>query len=114
MKKTLILLLLLVSGVAYAGYYFVPQKMPTFIKPERRACSRIAQLCGASAEAECMDHFTQIRDVVGAEAIRKPIACAMEASTCAESIGCAAGAGVNMMFKGYEQVLKGLNKALGD
>jgi len=110
----LVWLILGIGGTAYAGYYFVPERMPAFIHPEGRACSRMASLCGENSPKECEDTFAELRKLSGPDAIRKPIKCVMEADSCAESIGCLGGAGLNAGIKAYQDVLKGLSKSIGE
>lgn len=114
MKKFLVLMVLLAAGVAYAGYYVAPDKMPLVIHPESRACSRMASLCEERSQRECTEFFGELRKISGDEAIRKPIRCVMDAQSCGEAAGCMAGGGVNAVFKMGEQFLKGLNKSVGD
>jgi hypothetical protein len=113
MKKILIVLCLCGAGTAYAGYYFAPERMPTFVYPERRACGRMASLCGEPPK-ECEEAFSELRKMSGDDAIRKPIACMMSAGSCAESAGCIAGGGVNAVLKAGQEFLKGIGKSIGE
>lgn len=111
--KNLLLLLILVSGVAYAGYYIAPQRMPLFLHPEGRACQRMESLCGKNAPQECTQSFQELREAGGAESIRKPIACVMDAQSCGEAVGCMAAGTVNAAVNFGEQLLKGIGKGMG-
>jgi hypothetical protein len=114
MKKLLVLMILGGVGIAYAGYYVAPDKMPLVIHPEGRACSRMASLCEERSQKECVEFFGELRKASGDESIRKPIRCVMDAQSCGEAAGCMAGGGVNAVFKMGEQFLKGLNKSVGE
>lgn len=113
MKKLPFLLILFVAGTAYAGYYFVPDRMPAFIHPEGRACGRMSTMCDQPPK-ECEDAFAELRKLSGPESIRKPIKCMMDANSCAESAGCLAGGGVNAIMKTGQEFLKGLQKSVGE
>jgi hypothetical protein len=113
MKKIPFLLILLVVGVVYAGWYFTPYAMPPFMHPEGRACGRMSSLCN-EPPVECENAFTELRKVSGDKSIHKPIKCMMSASTCAESAGCLTGAGVNAVMKAGEEFLKGLRNSVGE
>ena len=113
MKKLPFLLILFVAGTAYAGYYFIPDRMPPFMHPEGRACSRMTSLCGEAAK-DCDQAFAELRKASGPESIRKPIKCIMSAQSCPESAGCMAGGGVNAVIKSGEEFLKGLRNSVGE
>ena len=120
MKKFIILIVIFAAGVVYAGYYFTPQSMPALLKPERRACSRLASLCSAKDGGEtgdlkeCAEALGQLRAQLGDEAARQPIKCMMEAGSCAEGAGCLGGAGVKAAAKGLGDFFKGMGKALAE
>jgi hypothetical protein len=113
MTKFVVLLILLVGGVAYAGWYFAPQAMPPFLHPEVRACGRMSNLCN-EPPTECEKAFAELRKISGDQSIHKPIKCMMSANNCAESAGCLAGAGVNAVMKAGEEFLKGLRQSVGE
>lgn len=113
MKKLPFILILLVAGTAYAGYYFTPQSMPLFMHPEGRACGHMSSLCSEPPK-ECEETFSELRKLSGPESIRKPIKCMMSAQSCAESAGCLAGGGVNAVMKTGEEFLKGIRNSVGD
>lgn len=113
MKKLILLLVVGVVVVFVAGYYFAPDKMPAALHPERRACQRVASLCGSDSTTECVEAFGQLREHLGDEAMRKPIKCTMEAQSCAEAAGCVSGAGVNAAVKTVGDFFKGITKSVG-
>lgn len=111
MLKSLFLLLVLLGAAGYAGYYFSPQNMPAFVKPERRACQRMVDQCETKDPdklTSCVDIFAEFRKTGGDDSVKKPIACMMESKSCLESAGCIGGAAGNQML----QLLKGLGGAI--
>src|SRR5262245_45457087 len=107
MKKALaaILVLAVIGGAAFA----------LTRSPERSACLRMADLCGAQNGTtkdldECVEDIKQFRKVAGDEATNKGMACVEGAKTCGEAAGCVAGAGV----KGIQGVVDGFIKGLGN
>ena len=95
MKKLLVVAVLLGGGgwIAYAKLL-----RPT---PER-ACARLHALCGAQARdrdddpKDCVELFDTIRDDSGADDAAKTAQCVLDAKSCPEAIGCAAGGAVKL------------------
>src|SRR5262249_19314970 len=108
MKKALIAVLVLgvIGGTAFA----------LTRSPERSACLRMADLCGAQKKGtaqdldQCVDEIKQFRKVAGDEAADKGMACVEGAKTCGEAAGCVAGAG----FKGIQGVVDDFFKGFGN
>lgn len=112
MKKLPVLLIVIIVGLGLAGWYFAPDKLPPFLHPEIRACQRVSSLCNQPA-TECENAFAELSRVSGPQSIYKPIKCVMSANTCAESVGCVAGGGVNAIIKSGTEFLRGLQNSVG-
>lgn len=91
MKKLLAILLLLAA--ACAVYLLVIRS------PERRACARVAELCGFSsrgAETErCLEALDALKSTK-AGAVADFATCTGEAKSCAGALGCASGAALDV------------------
>lgn len=81
--------------------------------PERAACARMAELCGAQGGrqelASCADDFAKLRKVAGDEAMDKGLACVDHATSCPEATACMVGPGL----KGLGGAVKGFFQGLG-
>ena len=110
MKKAVALVVVLgIGGAGVAAYAY-------FRQPERAACVRVADLCGEKDGGmkeldQCVDEVTQWRKVAGDDAVNKGIQCVDEAKTCAEAMGCVAGASVKGMEGLVNDFVKGFGKA---
>lgn len=108
MWKVLVALLLLGAG-GLLGYRFL------YGSATRRACSRMAELCGEKHDAKkCEDDFAELRKIGGDESLEKPAKCMAEAKTCGEAAGCYAGAIGNSGVKFFKDAFKGLTKSLDE
>jgi hypothetical protein len=106
MKK--LVALVIVAAIGFGVYRFVLRP------PEKRACSRLADLCGGMKPEEA-DHCTKdvadLRTNLTSEARDKLDSCVSNAATCAEAVGCMAGGGLNAAAGLFNQFLKGLGGA---
>jgi hypothetical protein len=112
MKKFPFVLIALLVGLGFAGWYFAPDRLPPFLHPEGRACQRVASLCN-QPPTDCENAFAELRKASGTQSIYPPIKCVMSADSCAESIGCVAGGGVNAIIKNGSEFLRGLQNSVG-
>jgi hypothetical protein len=105
MKKLIAILVLL--GVAYAAYVFVLRT------PEKRACGRVADLCGFSgngAETQrCLETLDAIKSS-NANVASDFATCTGKAESCAAALGCASGAALDMGTGFVKDFLSGLGK----
>jgi hypothetical protein len=104
MKK--LLALLIVGGVAWFAY-------GRFIKPpEKRACQRLAALCGDDADAgKCVKDIADIGKM-SQEALGKLDSCVADARSCGEATGCLFGAGLGAAGSMFNDFMKGVGKSL--
>jgi hypothetical protein len=104
---------LLVVAILGAGGYFAWSRI---IKPEHRACAKMADLCGEKAKgaADCERDMDDMRKNMGDEPVKKFDTCIADAKSCPEAAGCLVGAGASgigdMMNKFLKGVGNGLNK----
>ena len=105
MKKLLVLLLL--AGAAYAAYAFVIRP------PEKRACMRVAELCGldprGSEAQNCVEMLDSLKKS-NADAISQVTSCVGGAKSCGEAAGCASGAALGIGTSFVKDFLSGLSK----
>jgi hypothetical protein len=105
MKKLIAILVLL--GVAYAAYAFVLRT------PEKRACGRVAELCGFSANGaetqRCLETLDAIKSS-NANVASDFATCTGTAESCAAALGCASGAALDMGTGFVKDFLSGLGK----
>lgn len=117
MKKLLAFLVVvaLVGGAGFFGY--------REMRPERRACRKLASLCervDKSTAAEensksCESTFAELRDTSGPDSVDKPAQCILDSKTCPEATGCFVGGVGGGLIRGLgSEFLKGLGKSLGD
>ena len=85
MWKVLVALLVF-GGAGFVGYRYV------YGSPAKRACSRMAELCGDKDVKKCEDDFAELRKIGGDESVDKQAQCMANAQTCGEAAGCYAGA----------------------
>jgi hypothetical protein len=107
--KTL-LVLAVIGGGAYGGYYLYQHR-----KPEKRACAKMADLCGEKEKNDaerCERDMSDLRKNASVETLARFDACVDNAKTCAEGVGCAAGAGLSTAGEVFNQFIKGLGGAL--
>src|SRR5262245_52380639 len=88
-----ILILVLLGGAAWGGYFFYHRQ-----HPEKRACVHFADLCGDGAKsgknsvAECEQWFSDVQKMGGRDTIEQPSQCLRDATSCGQAVGCMAGA----------------------
>jgi hypothetical protein len=104
MKK--LLALFIVGAVAWVAY-------GRFIKPpEKRACQRLADLCGDDGDAgKCVKDIAEIGKM-SREAVTKLDGCVAGASSCGEATGCLFGAGAGAVGTMFTDFMKGVGKSL--
>jgi hypothetical protein len=106
MKKLLVLVVLMVAG--YAGYAYVVRP------PEKRACVRLAELCGLDAGGEqtlrCNEMLVALKKS-NAEGVARLADCVGEAKSCGEAAGCASGAILSAGASFAKDFLSGLQKS---
>jgi hypothetical protein len=105
MKK--LLALLIVGGVAWVAY-------GRFIKPpEKRACQRLAELCGDDGDGagKCVKDIADIGKM-SPEALGKLDSCVAGAKSCVEATGCLFGAGMGAAGGMFNDFMKGVGKSL--
>jgi len=107
MKKFLAFILI----VGIGGYFAYRH----FFVPEKRACAKLAELCGDEAKdsGKCADDLGQIRKQFGDEPIQKFDGCMSSATSCPEAAGCMMGAGASAVGDSMNKFLKGFGKAVG-
>jgi hypothetical protein len=105
MKKLLVLLLL--AGAAYAAYAFVIRP------PEKRACLRVADLCGldprGSETQRCVEMLDSLKKS-NSDMVAQVTACVGDAKSCGEAAGCASGAALSIGTGFVKDFLTGLSK----
>ena len=110
MKKLLVIAIVLGVGGWFA-YAKVLRPAP------KRACDRLAELCGDSAherddaDSSCTDFFDAVAKSGGDEA-GKTASCVLEAKSCAEAIGCTAGGAVKIGTGAAKSFLDGFQKSV--
>jgi hypothetical protein len=98
--KTL-LALILIAGLGAGGWFVYTR----YFTPERRACSRLSELCGEGKQLErCEEKLGKLKKLAGAPAHQQATQCIGEAKTCMKAVGCVAGASLS----GMGQFLEGL------
>jgi hypothetical protein len=106
-KKLLWLLgiVVVVGVVAMAGR--------SLASPERKACTKLHDLCGGEADAksfnDCTDSLERTRKLAGDAGFNRSMACIDESSSCAAATGCLVG-GVGVGAMG--EFMKGFGSAL--
>jgi hypothetical protein len=99
--RRVIFLAFLVAAACAAVWWF-------WLRPSAgRACGRMADLCGLPA-ASCREQIGRASDETSARLAR----CLLEAKTCPEAVGCAAGAGTRELEKASKDAFEGFKKAL--
>jgi hypothetical protein len=105
MKKLLVVAILLGGGYfAYAHWF----------KAERRACTRMAQLCGDKANQidKCESDMKDLRKSLGDEVARKFDSCVADANSCPEAAGCMLGAGASGVGDAMNKFIQGVGKGI--
>jgi hypothetical protein len=104
MKKVLVLLVL--AAAAYAAYAFVIRP------PERRACIRMAELCGLgeSEAQQCTQTLDSLKKS-NASSVAQAATCIADAKSCGEAMGCASGTALTIGTGFLKDFLNGLQKA---
>src|SRR5215831_17476994 len=103
LKALLLLLVLAVAGIIVYVRFFAP---------DRRACSRLAELCGPSTNIDaCASHFSQLRRS-SSEAFQKLMSCLSDAKSCGQGTRCVLGAGFTATEHVVDDLIKGIGKAL--
>ncbi|HKA90474.1 MAG TPA: hypothetical protein VKE22_22585 [Haliangiales bacterium] len=99
--RRLIVLAFILAAAGAALWWF-------WLRPSAgRACGRMADLCGLP-DASCREHLDRASDETSARLAR----CLLEAKTCPEAIGCAAGAGTRELEKAGKEAFDGFKRAL--
>jgi hypothetical protein len=105
MKKLLVLVVLAVAG--YAGYAYVVRR------PEKRACMRLAELCGLDTGGEqtlrCSEMLVTLKKS-NAEGVARLATCVGDAKSCGEAAGCASGVMLSAGASFARDFLNGLQK----
>lgn len=105
MKKSIAILALLAA--AYASYVFVLRS------PEKRACARLADLCGFSTAGEesqrCLDTLDAVKRS-NAAAVSDFATCTGKAESCAGVMGCASGVALDVGTGFVKDFLSGFGK----
>ena len=106
MKKFLIVVLVLGAGGVFAYKHF--------FAPEKRACAKLAELCGDKAKDldKCASDMADLRKSLGDDVVKKFDSCVADAKTCPEGAGCMVGAGMSGVGDAVNQFMKGMGKAL--
>jgi hypothetical protein len=105
MKKLLVLVLL--AGAAYAVYV-------TLRPAEKRACARVAELCGFDSHGSEVEQCTQMLDSLkksNASSVAQATGCVADAKSCGEATGCASAAALTVGAGFAKDFLKGLQNA---
>jgi hypothetical protein len=105
MKKLLTIVVLAVA--AYAVYAYVVRP------PEKRACARLAELCGLDASGSESQQCTSMMDTLkqsNAASVAKAATCVADAKSCAEAGGCVSGAALSAGAGFAKDFLGGLQK----
>jgi hypothetical protein len=106
MKKLLVVALLLGGGwLAYTRWF----------QPERRACARMATLCGESARDDlrtCESDLKDLRKAFGDGALEKLESCVAQAQSCPESAGCMVGASARGVGDAMKSFIDGVQKSV--
>jgi hypothetical protein len=107
MKK--VIALLAVAAIGYGVYHFWLRGTP-----QKRACQRLAELCGSSndEQAKCEKDMDDLKRNANPEVMTRLDTCLAGAKTCAEGGGCAVGAGFSAVGDMVNQFMKGLGGAL--
>jgi hypothetical protein len=107
MKKLLVALVLAVAACLL--YAFVLRS------PEKRACVRMAELCGLDTRDSQVERCTRALAAMkesNASAVKQANACVADARSCAEAAGCASGAAWTLGAGLVNDFLGGLQKAV--
>lgn len=105
MKKLVVVLMLLGAGgyVAWAHW----------LKPERRACAKMAELCGDKTNVDkCTNDLGDLKKSLGTDVADKFADCTAKATTCPEAAGCLVGAGMKGVGDAMNNFMKGMGNAL--
>ena len=106
MKKLLVLLA--VATMAVAVYLFVLRS------PEKRACLRVADLCGLEPTGAETQRCLQMLDSLKTSsptAMADFATCSSEAKSCAGALGCASGAALHLGTGIVKDFLTGFSKS---
>jgi hypothetical protein len=105
MKTLLVLALLGVGG--FLGY--------RYLFPEKRACGKMVELCGADAATgqRCEQAIVELKKAAGGDSARSAAACVADAQSCPQALGCMAGLVGQAAGGAANEFLKGLQKSLG-
>ncbi|HXU74414.1 MAG TPA: hypothetical protein VN947_34205 [Polyangia bacterium] len=102
--------LLLVAVLVGVGGYFAYAKV---LKPApKRACDRLAELCGDSGKSDdnsCTEFFDEVGTT---EESSKTAECVLAAKSCPEAIGCTAGGAVKLGAGFAKGFLDGFQKSV--
>ena len=107
MVKKLVVVAVLVLGSGWVAW-------ARWLKPERRACAKLASLCSDENRdvSQCVDDLEKLDKKLGSAVSRRLESCVGEASSCPEAAGCLVGAGLEGVGDAANQFMKGLGRSL--
>ena len=80
--------------------------------PERKACNRMAELCGMEEKVEnCEQALAEVKKVAPDE-LPNLVTCMQESSSCSALLGCQAGAALKVGLGAGKGFLEGLRRSL--
>ena len=108
--KTILVVAIVLGVGGWLAYAKVLRPAP------KRACDRLVELCGdagrdKSDDKSCTDFFDQVANSGGDEG-GKSARCVLEAKSCPEAIGCAAGGAVKVGAGVAKGFLDGFQKSV--
>jgi hypothetical protein len=105
MKKLVVVLVLLGAGYLAYGRWF---------RPERRACAKLASLCGNDREDvdSCVADLEDLKHTMGGDLTAKLDRCIADANSCPEGNGCFVGVGLSGVGDAVGSFFKGLGRGL--
>lgn len=107
--------LIIVAMILGVGGYFAWAKV---LRPApKRACDRLADLCGDAAprdsdDKSCTEFFDALATHGGEADTGKTAQCVLDAKTCPEALGCTAGGAVRLGTGVAKSFLDGFQKSV--
>jgi hypothetical protein len=105
--------LLLVAVIVGVGGYFAYAKV--LRPPAARACAKMHDLCddkrSSDDDKSCTDFFETLKKT-NAESNDKTAQCVLEASSCAQAVGCTAGGAIKLGTGVAKDFLEGMQKSM--
>lgn len=99
--------LIVIALLGVGGWYVYTRVL---MPPEKRACSRLSELCGESKGGErCHKGMEEFRKVAGQEAFKNATGCIDKADSCMGAVGCV----VRAKLSGLGDFLKGMVDGMG-